>query len=87
VPKPLTFVSHELVHFRRYYTWVDLKHFAIQSEMSDRALLAHLIEHMQYHDDYAGEDPTQQSHHSARPLPAGRHHTRRLRTYDGPDGR
>jgi hypothetical protein len=43
VAKPLTFVSHELVHFRRYYTWVDLKHFAVQSDMSDRALLAHLI--------------------------------------------
>lgn len=32
--------------------------------MSDRSLLASLIEHEQYHDHYAGQDPTEQSHHS-----------------------
>jgi hypothetical protein len=60
----MTFVSHELVHFRPYDTWVDLKYFAIQPEESDRTLLAQLIEHEQYHDHYAGQDPTEQSHHS-----------------------
>jgi hypothetical protein len=58
------FVSHELVHFRPYDTWVDLKYFAIQPEESDRSLLGHLIDHEQYHDHYAGQDPTEQSHHS-----------------------
>lgn len=64
MPGPVTFVRHDLVHFRPYDTWVDLKCFAIQPEESDRSLLAHLIEHKQYHDHYAGQDPTEQSHHS-----------------------
>jgi hypothetical protein len=55
---PVTFVSHDIVHFRPYDTWVDLKYFAIRSEASDTTLLAHLIEHEQYHDHYAGQDPT-----------------------------
>jgi hypothetical protein len=49
-------VSHDIVHFRPYYTWVDLEYFAIQPEVSVRSLLAHLIEHEQYHDHYAGQD-------------------------------
>jgi hypothetical protein len=64
MPAPVTFVSHDIVVFRPYRTWVDLKYFAIQTDVSDRSLLAHLIEHEQYHDHYAGQDPTEQSHHS-----------------------
>ena len=37
---------------------------AIQSEPSKLMLLTRLIEHEQYHDHYAGQDPTEQSHHS-----------------------
>lgn len=64
--EPLIFVSHELVHFNvfRYDTWVDLKYFAIQPAAPDDVLLASLIGHEQYHDHYAGEDPTEQTHHS-----------------------
>src|SRR5262245_35937683 len=62
--EPLTFVSHDIVHFRPYDTGRDLKYFAIQPEVSDRSLLADLLEHGQYHDHYAGQDPTEQSHHS-----------------------
>jgi hypothetical protein len=58
MPEPLTFVSHDMVHFGDYYTWVDLKYFAIQPEASDVSLLTSLITHAQYHDHYAGQDPT-----------------------------
>jgi hypothetical protein len=64
MPEPLTFVSHDMVHFGDYYTWVDLKYFAIQPEASDVSLLTSLIAHTQYHDHYAGQDPTEQTHHS-----------------------
>lgn len=64
MPAPVTFVSHDIVHFRPYRTWVDLKYFAIQTDVSDQSLLAHLIEHEQYRDHYAGQDPSEQSHHS-----------------------
>jgi len=57
----LTFVSHELVNFRPFDTWVDLKYFAIEPEAPDHSLLAGLIEHVQYHDHYAGQDPSEQS--------------------------
>jgi hypothetical protein len=60
----VTFVSHDFVHFRPYDTWVDLKYFGIRPEVSNHSLLAHLIEHEQYHDHYAGQDPTEQSHHA-----------------------
>lgn len=63
MPDPVVFVSHDIVHFGRNDTWVDLKYFAIRSDVSDRLLLASLIEHEQYHDHYAGQDPTEQSHH------------------------
>ena len=64
MPGAVRFVSHELTHFRSYDTWVDLKYFAIEGEASDGALVAALIEHEQYHDHYAGQDPTDQAHHS-----------------------
>lgn len=64
MPSPVTFVSHDIVHFRPYDTWVDLKYFAIQTDVPDQSLLAHLIEHEQYHDHYAGQDPSEQSDHS-----------------------
>ena len=62
----LLFVSHELVHFNilGYDTWVDLKFFEIRPEASDIALLTSLTAHEQYHDHYAGQDPTEQTHHS-----------------------
>jgi len=64
--EPLLFVGHELVRFRAlgYYTWVDLKYFEIQPEVSDVALLTSLIAHEQYHDHYAGQDPTEQAQNS-----------------------
>jgi len=59
-------VSHESVHFNvfGYDTWVDLKYFEIRPEESDVELLTALIAHEQYHDHYAGQDPTEQTHHS-----------------------
>jgi len=57
----VTFVSHELVIFRPFDTWVDLKFFEIQTEAPDHSLLARLIEDVQYHDHYAGQDPSEQS--------------------------
>jgi hypothetical protein len=64
MPSPVTFAGHDIVHFRPYYTCVDLKYFAIQPDVLDRSLLAHLIEHEQYRDHYVGQDPAEQSDHS-----------------------
>ncbi len=63
--KPLNFVGHELVLFRvfGYHTWVDLKYFDVRPDVSDAALLTSLTAHEQYHDHYAGGDPTEQTHH------------------------
>lgn len=61
---PLVFVSHEMVRFGANETWVDLKSFSIKSEASDLSLLASLIDHDQYHDHYAGQEASEQSHHS-----------------------
>lgn len=62
--EPVAFVGHDLVRFRPYRTWVDLKYFAIRPEASSYTVLADLIGHEQYHDHYAGQDPTDQSHHA-----------------------
>lgn len=52
-----------MVHFGAYYRWLDLKYFAVRSEAPDLSLLASLIRHEQYHDHYASEDPSDQTHH------------------------
>lgn len=64
MPEPVTFVSHDMVHFGSYFTWVNFKYFAIQPGTPDLLLVASLISSQQYHDHYAGQDPTDQTHHS-----------------------
>lgn len=52
------------MHFRPNNTWVDLKLFSIRPEVSDYLVLRDLLRHEQYHDHYAGQDPTEQTHHA-----------------------
>lgn len=65
VANAITFLADEMVHLDPTDScWVSLKRFAIDSDPSDRDLLAALVEHPQYHDHYAGQPVVQQTHHS-----------------------
>jgi hypothetical protein len=63
VPPPsLVFVANDIVKMDAgLYAWVDIKRFAIEGDGSDRDLLAALIEHRQYRDNYAESDPVEQN--------------------------
>jgi hypothetical protein len=63
VPPPtLVFVANDLVKMDAgLYTWVDTKRFTIEGDGSDRDVLAALIAHRQYRDNYAEGDPVEQN--------------------------
>lgn len=53
----LRFLGHDLVHLDEHtYSWVDIKRFAFDAPASAQDVLAALIDHEQYGDDYAGGD-------------------------------
>lgn len=53
----LRFLGHDLVHMDEHtYSWVDIKRFAFEGPASVHDVLAALIGHEQYGDDYAGGD-------------------------------
>ena len=60
----LTFLDHQLVVFKPYFHWVDIKRFAVDPTSSDRDLFSALIGSPEYHDHYAGQATEEQDHHS-----------------------
>jgi hypothetical protein len=64
VSSRLTFLDHQLVVFKPYYHWADIKRFVMDPTVGDQDLLSALIETDEYHDHYAGQTTVEQKHHS-----------------------
>ncbi|WP_405496120.1 hypothetical protein [Nocardia sp. NBC_00511] len=59
---PIAFDHEQLIHLDSGpYHWVSLKAFTITASRSDKDLIAAMIRHPQYRDNYAGGGPDDQS--------------------------
>lgn len=58
---PLEHCGGDLLHLDKgKYQWIDVRRFRGNPELSDDELLAALLAHPQYHDDYQGLAPDEQ---------------------------
>ena len=53
----LRVVANTLLRFRSDRRWIDVKHFVFPGDPTDLELLALLVGHRQFRDDYIGSGP------------------------------